>query len=510
MRAPSRRRTTVVNMVFNYTQLALSLVTGLVLVPVYLKYIPVGLYGAWLAAGSVAIWLSVFDPGVANILMQRVGAAFGNKDHARVNELINGGLMVAAAIGLLMLLGGLAVSGLIISWLKISLEAELVRQAFLIGVLSSSILVMGYAAVAINYGLQSSLGTGLINLLAALTKIAVILALLWSGGGLLSLPYGELASATAIAVLNLVLVARNVKRKKIGYSPRIRHLGELGGLFLYTFTARFSKIVTRSLDNFMISRLLGQESVAVYSLTSRAPRVGENLVGHPVGAFRPAVAHLAGAGDMAKAREVLGRLMRFMLWSLGLLFAGFAAFNDDFVRLWVGGHLFGGAAVSLFICLMLVVHAWTNGLGMLCFSLGNIKGNSLSDLASSILMIPFMYVGAVNFGLAGIVGGQILALLLTTGWYLPLSFARIVGLDRAAVASLARELAVTSAVSLAAVVAFRRAVPEGWPAFALLCALLVLAYAAGLMVLSPGFRSEGAEVMGRLGRRGDLSGAAER
>jgi len=75
-----RRKTTLINMAFGYVQFAISIITGIVLVPVYLKYISVYLYGAWLTTGSVVILLTIFDPGVASLLMQNTASEYGKNN----------------------------------------------------------------------------------------------------------------------------------------------------------------------------------------------------------------------------------------------------------------------------------------------------------------------------------------------------------------------------------------------------------------------------------------------
>ena len=54
------------------------------MVPLYLKYIPVELYGAWLATGNIVNWLLVVDPGISTVVMQRVGKSYGADDRSEV------------------------------------------------------------------------------------------------------------------------------------------------------------------------------------------------------------------------------------------------------------------------------------------------------------------------------------------------------------------------------------------------------------------------------------------
>jgi len=114
-------------------------------------------------------------------------------------------------------------------------------------------------------------------------------------------------------------------------------------------------------------------SVVTYNLTSRAPTVSENVIKLPVAAFRPALANVTGSGDLTTARAVISRLLRIVLWSIGIITTGFIVFNEDFVRLWVGPQHYAGTLVNLLICVAFSLFVWTNVTSMLLFSVGGIK-----------------------------------------------------------------------------------------------------------------------------------------
>jgi hypothetical protein len=73
----SRRAATIANLIHQYVTTGLVIVNGIVLVPLYLKYIDFKLYGAWLATGNVAAWLLLADAGFSDILRQRTAHLYG-------------------------------------------------------------------------------------------------------------------------------------------------------------------------------------------------------------------------------------------------------------------------------------------------------------------------------------------------------------------------------------------------------------------------------------------------
>lgn len=486
----SRRRTTLINIGFKYIQLALALVTGLILVPIYLQFIPASEYGTWLATASIVIWLSVFDPGIANILTQRIAEALGRNTPHAILGFINSGLICTIAI---------SAAILSIGWLGTDLYLDFIREknsplplvnVFHVLILTTAMMVAGYSLIGISLGLQVSLEIGLIYTTATLCKVATALALLWSDYGLMALAYAELASATVISVSALILLIHRLGTLGIHYRFTLDGFREITGLFMTSFGARFSKIVARSVDNVFVARLLGHESVALYNLTATAPRQMENLLNHSIGAFRPAIAHLGGSENLNLARRLLTRLLRIIVWAAGLLAAWLLAYNDDFVALWVGHALFAGPEISLLLCWLFFIHVWTNTTGTLGFSLGDIKRNSQVEWLSSIMLAVALWFGAKHYGLAGVVAAHIAVLTFTGAWYFPWSLARRLRWDRDALYALAWSFAKTGMALAITTFVAREIEPSTWPQLVWATALLSLCYLSIMAALSREFREE--------------------
>lgn len=493
-----RKKNTLVNVFFKYVQLALSLITGIVLVPIYLTYIPIGHYGAWLAAASMVIWLAVFDPGIANILIQKVAEALGRHDQGAILGFINAGLVCAATIAVLIILIGTLGADAAIRFMGISQSDAPVAEAFHLVVFSTGLMVLSYAVTGVNYALQSSWAIGWTSVAATIVKVVTVLLLLRGNFGLMALPYSELSSVGILLCGGAALLVHNLKRHGIPYSLGVGQLRELSGLFFFSFGARLSKVVTRNIDNVFIARWLGPESVSIYNLTATPPRQSENLINQPITAFRPAVSHVYGSGEKRLTQQVLTRLLHIVFWASGLLFAGLASFNGDFVRLWVGAHLFAGAEISLALCVLFVLQVWTNSLGTLGFSLGDIRRNSHIEWVASVLMVPAVWYGCGLWGVAGVVLGRCAVLLLTSVWYFPLSLIRKAEFDRQVLANLGFSLVVAIAAALICWGLFRHMVIVGWGDLIRGALFLGMVYAILLVLGSQDFRREAGQLFSSL------------
>lgn len=488
----SRKKTTKWILFFQYVSIALTMVSSLLLVPLYLKFIPLGLYGAWLATGNILVWLTAIDPGLSTILQQRVGVVYGKKDFEAIRELLVGGLCITAIIVFFIIaLGFLSVDYLPV-WLNLpsNVDGSTIIRAFSLAVIGTSLMIFSYSIIAINRGILSSVGVGSIGVIVSVLAILFTIILLYNGFGLIAIPLGLLFRGVGFTLGNSGYLVWRLTSEKIGFSFSFRKIPALVKLMSYTFLGRAGGVVANNVDLFIVSRFLGPEIVPVLHLTRRAPEMSRMFVERPPVAFMPAVSHLVGAGEMDKARAVLIRLMRMMLWLTGLFVAGFIALNDDFVRLWVGSHLFAGQTINLIICGTFLFMVISNGLANLCFSLGNIKGNSLASLAQSLLFIPLVILGAKYFGLLGIVLAPFISTLAISAWYFPRSFSKLLKLSPQDRKDIIQEILKILVIIIPFTWIFASFNPTGWFQFIVLVGVFFFSYGLGLYFLSAQLRAE--------------------
>src|SRR5262245_61246691 len=97
-----RRNVFVWSAVFGYSALAFTLARNLLLVPLYLRFVDLAEYGAWLAIGGALVQLLVTDFGLSGVITQRVAVQTGNHDLAATRALVAAGLASATVLAVLM------------------------------------------------------------------------------------------------------------------------------------------------------------------------------------------------------------------------------------------------------------------------------------------------------------------------------------------------------------------------------------------------------------------------
>ena len=488
----SRRRTTKWNLFFHYSAFALAIVSGIVLVPLYLRSISLNLYGAWLATGNILAWITIVDPGLSWVLQQRSGVAYGKRDSEQLNALLTGGIMLSAAFSLLLIIIGLVTSRYLGAWLNLTnIEAiGTIKQAFIIEVVGTSLMFFSFGVTSFNQGLQSSLGIGIVYITATGAGIALTALLLYEGVGLVALPLGTVVRGLGLTLGNAAYLFWRYRTEKMRYRFSIRGVSALVKLSSFTFLSRGASVIATNMDAYAITRYLGPAVAPILILTRKAPDVSRMIIERPSAAVMPAVSHLVGTGELARGREVLLQMLQFILRLLGLFSAGFIVFNDDFVRLWVGKEIFAGYTVNVVIVLALVVTALTTVLSNLCFSLGNIRGNSIVGFFQGLLSMSLIILGTKYWGILGVAVAPLLAMLCVSAWYYPRTFARLVKLERADVITLTREALASVASAMIAMSAFIWITTKTWPILILAVTAFCTVYLVALSLMSKTFLSD--------------------
>ena len=470
----------------------MAIVWGIIMVPLYLRFIPIDVYGAWLASGNILAWLSTMDPGLTSVLQQRIAVAYGKHDLQDVRAVLGGGLLIGAVVLLLAIIFGLACAHYLPSWINLSPSVDklMIVNAFSLAVIGTSLMIFSFAITSINQGLQGSLGSGLISIGINAISLPVTVVLLYNNFGLFALAYNLIFAGVCSVVFQSVYLMWRVGSEKIGISFTLGSVFALAKLLSFTLLARVSGIISNNVDLIVVSRFIGPEAITVLALTRKSADFSKELVNQPTSAFLPAVSHLSGAGETDKAREVLMRLVRILLWLLGMIVGGLIAFNDDFVKLWVGPQFFAGNTINLIICGTILFTLASSCLANLCYALGNIKGSSLAGAVQSLLFIPLVIYGTKYFGLIGTVIAPLIAVFAVSAWYFPRSFSSLLKLSQRDIKGIISEVFRTVVVMVLLMLLFSWLYPKNWLQFFSFAASYCFLYAGFMHFVSGSFRDE--------------------
>src|SRR5690554_1364845 len=488
----SHRRTTAWNVIFTYVAIALTMVSGFVLPPLYLKHISAEVYGAWLATGNLLAWLSALDPGVSLALQRRIGHAYGEQKREKIGQWIGAGILVSVLICFVIIAVGLSVESVLLGLLELPADLDVgpLYSAFTMAVIATALTMASFSYGAMAYGLQGTFVIGFVQIVSTAASIGVTVFFLLMGDGVIAIAKGMLFRAICWFLGSSAYLFWRAHREKIKVSFSRKELRELLRLTGFTSLGRLGGTLINHMDSFVVTRYLGAETTVAFELTRRGPAGAKPIIQQLSGAVMPSVSNMDGEGQHKKLATVLSRMLAMMGWATGLFVAGFACLNQDFVRLWVGSEYFTGHSINLLILVGLSLAMFVAIFSNLCMALGNIEGNSVVRFIESLVFAMAVYIGVTNFGLLGVVLAPIVAKLLVSAWYYPQTFAVLVNLEPGVLVRLGKEVFKAFCVAVTLALLFSQWPIGGWFEFALAGASLTVVYMISLAAVSCNFRVE--------------------
>jgi O-antigen/teichoic acid export membrane protein len=475
----------------------LNIITALVFVPLYLRYVGTDAYGVWLASGNVLAWLSIIDPGIGDLARQRIASLLGAGRGQEVRSSLNCGLLAMAAVAAIVAILGLGLAGRMVSFLRIDdpmLQAEAVN-AIRIAAVGAALVILGNYLGGALQGLQLSTSVGIIGMMASLAVPIIRLVLLSAGFSLASFGWATVGQGVLLCLASGVAVAWMLRQLPPGPAVSLQEMRYLFSMSLFTSASRIAGTISNNMLAAIVTRYLGPSATVAFEMTRQPIEIARTFLDKPASAFLPSFAHLAGEQDAAKIRHYVARYLHYLIWTLGLAVVGFWAFNRAFITVWVGPALFAGPVVNGLLIAGLVAAAFGNTCRLFLYAFGQVAVSSAAALAETVMSVLIAVIAVRIAGTDGLAAAPLLAFLLVGVWFMP----RIIlwgCLHDSERSSLLREAVLPScgaALAAAAVLRVFHAeaiAAQGWALLAVCAIITAVLYALVLSLLSVDARSE--------------------
>ena len=501
--APSRRQAALLNVLASYATTAFGIITGLLLVPLYLRYFSMGTYGAWLASGGVVAMLNIVDGGLTQVIGQRMGHRIGAQDLPGAAKVAGTGWVLIGAACMLLMLVGFGLSTWVPRWIHAEpADIPQLRTGFLLatGGAAASLLQLNFAVFAQAW--QRTAILGLANIAALLIGVATTVVALFAGLGVSALGLGLLLRGVTSLLLVTVYVRQLWHRQSVP-APRFDTSEARAQLVLTApiLVGRTGAMVLVNSEPAIVAAFINPEAAAVLALTGKAFGVCQMLINPIAGGAYLGLAHLAASVSRARVQAVIGELCALSATLTAGAMGLALALNGHFVRLWVGPQAYGGLRLSSFMCLAAVVLTRLNLLGTVLPALGIIGKPAIGGLFELAARPLLLYLTLPRLGILGVPVTALLAMAMVNAWLLPQLLGHWLGATRRAMARLALTGAPTIVVLLLAGWATAYALPwalpsvDTWGKFVGLVGVGGAMFGALLLAVNPLAR----QVSGRVG-----------
>lgn len=407
-----------------------TILLGLVLMPVLFRHMPKEELGIWLLLGQSWAVLGILDLGFGVTLSRRVAFAKGRHagaDRLELNDAARAEIanLMATGSAIYKGLAGLAFAvsfGLGVWYLSsmtlvsVSYPSVLIAWAVLCGSQAVNVLVSPWTCMlqGVGYVGWDALLSSLVTSIVCLSQIAAAVL----GGGLTSL--AVISAAGALVQRALILL---VARKKCPDLFQLQGRGdrqiflEMLPLAWRAWLTSIGVVIVSNTDQFVIASREGAGELPAYRAAFLLLINLHLLAGVFSGASQVFVSQLWASHDLAQIRVLLRRNTLIGLLTLGCGGSAILGLGSTLFDLWLGpGNFIGEAIVGTFLATFLLEHH-----ASVFATVGRATDDEayvLSSLVGAALKIVFAIIGVQMFGLLGLAASTLLAQAFTNSWFM--------------------------------------------------------------------------------------------
>lgn len=392
----------------------LGIIQGIILVPLYLKYVSADVYGAWLASGSIVAHLGMFDFGLNSVLLQRLSVAAGAQDKHAIGRLLMGGIVILFLVSVISMIAALVIVKYLYVLVNIHHSLPQIGRAFIWAALASSIMLMNYGLSSLFIANKQNVFQGVALIISTLLGIVVTVVTLLSNYGIESIALGWLARSLVYFGILLVGVFLYAARNRLQSELRIERStlrDLLANSGIYSFS-RMARVITSKADNIIIANIIGPEATTVYVLTTKLAATAATFLDRVGGSLMPFIANSKGAKDRAAVNRYISVSFIGLLKISAVVFAMIVIFNKDIMRYWVGAGFYVGDGFNILAGIFFLIYVSYIASIQNLLAVGLIKQLSTINIIEVVLKIVLGVSLCYKFGLSGLLIGTMISVLV--------------------------------------------------------------------------------------------------
>lgn len=395
-----------------------SVLFGLILVPLTLKYLDSEEYGIWLTISAVLSWFSFFDMGLGQGLRNKYAEAkaIGNSKDLQgyVSTAYFTVLLVSLTLILLFFIANNFVDWSVFLGISRKYTDEL---NLLVPLLFVFLCIQLFLKLITSIYLGDQLGSvpNAVHFFTQLFTIIGILALVYCFKYDDFLGFGILLGAIPLIVL-LVLNLYSFSKKYNEVLPRLKHwnkkyLNEIFGLGAKFFILQISVIVLFTTDNFIITRLFGASNVVPYNISFKYFGLMSQVQLVLLTPYWSRFTMAYVIQDFQWIKSTMNRLMKItfvLLLGVSLMFL----ISPMVYNIWIGKtvevprQLDALMMIYTFVIMFYAPYNYfINGTGKVVFHMWTFLGSAILNIPLSIFFAKYL-----GMGVNGVILGTIVSL----------------------------------------------------------------------------------------------------
>jgi O-antigen/teichoic acid export membrane protein len=449
---------------------AIMMATGFISTPLLLRYLGAERLGALRTSQQWMAYLGYLFFGLTPALSVLILRQVAKRDVAATTILVKKGVALQLRQAMIVV----APVAIVMAWcmpLLVPVSKNLSSELRMGALISVGTLLFSCSDVfrALLDCLQLGYLVNIGNIAQSLVATGVGILLGWLGFGLggqgIAFLLAALVFLLAVGIPSLTRLP-GFWRRRVGKSEN-REREELWRLRWPLALSGVGNQMNLQSDFMVVAMIAGPSAVTGFMVTQRLISVCGGVLGisFAQSSWAALVEILSNQGPKAFEKKLL-ELMRLLVGVGAVLFATLAAFDRQFVRLWVGSDYYGGDLLAVLTAIQLEVFAFLLMFTWVIDVQGDARERVVVSTIGSVLNLALSVVLGAFLGLYGVTLATIVAYLATDAWYCPWVFCRRYGVSaRAIIQESARAIIIGAAWSVTIWIVSRHLSIGSWYAF---------------------------------------------
>ena len=388
----SKYKASLYNYFFSSINNIVLIINGIIMVPLYLHFMPISVYGAWLASGNIVAMIGLLESGFSEIIIQKLSTSMSKEDELEFLTLSGSNLLTAGVISIGILLFGLCFAPFMQT--IVNIDSEFVRPvtiAYILALWSSALTIATCLIGAFSQAWQETKPGGEISFITNFLGIFAMIISLFCGLGVISLGVGYFVRATSNFCGLSIWTFRRWNEKK--YKKPIYNYDNIKLLIkdcFYPFLSKLSNVIIGQSQSLILAFFMNPTLAALYDFTSKIVSCLCGFMSMANSSFFAMFSITYAKKDNEESNNTTNTVMQYYSICISAIIIYSIFFSKTIITYWVGAEKFGGDLLLILIVLSLCINQFKMFLQNLLLSAGNFKQSSIIDILSLIVYVSIL------------------------------------------------------------------------------------------------------------------------
>lgn len=433
----------------SWLNFAVTLVTGVLMVPIMIRYLGDSLYGVWIFLNSIFMYLNIMHFGMGASIVKYVSEAKGKDDYTEQNRVINviffsyvwiSSIVFAVFLALVFFAPG------IFSHADMQASQLQIISIILVFNLCVSLPLSSFGGIIMGY--QRYDIVNIINTANTAVRFLFIWLFLSRGSGIITIAVITLISSLSEGMLTFIFSRRLFPSFSFAYRYFTReNIGKIISFSSFTFINNIMDKLIYQTDYIVIGILSSSADVVNFSIPNRFVQYFRTISFQFLNVLSPTASELEARNETEKIREITIQSIKYTYVFTFLLGSILLFFGDRLTEIWVGARYLTTVRILVVLTISHVVTIPLNINRIILWGLAKVKVPTLLTILEGLSNLGISIILIRSMGIMGVALGTAISQVIFKGIALPIYSMRElkIGIDARIVKITVRLIALAAA-----------------------------------------------------------------